>query len=203
MAVGDSVGVVAGAVVLGALVVSALAVPLLPPPPPSERRRSGRTARRIFNVAALVAIALMALGHPLYVFLAVFALNATLGRSESVPFSAFRMFSNPRESEFSVRFVDHSGDVLRTKRLFGVQPSVALKLYNRELRALQQNGDEPDATTRERTAGDQVIRALLKERRMLGLRGEVADFRLEMVRFSLEGSRVVEEVRILAEWTNA
>lgn len=202
MAAGDSVGVLAGAAVLGALVVAALAAPLLRPPP-ADRRRTGRTARRIFNVTALVAIALMALGHPLYVFLAVFALNATLGRNESVPFSAFRMFSNPRDSEFSIRFVDHSGAVLRTKRLFGVEPSVALKLYNRELRALQQNDDESDAATRERTAGDLAIHALLKERRVLGLRGDVADFRLEMVRFSLVGSTVVEDVRILAERANA
>ncbi|MEM7139541.1 MAG: hypothetical protein AAF548_00820 [Actinomycetota bacterium] len=175
-----------------ALALAAVVVALVPPLRTRDAARPTRAARRILNTTGVIALLLVVLGLPVPVFAAALVLNATLGRSESVPFSSFAMFSQPRNEAFVIRFVDGSGDPIAVRRAFGVTPTVALKQFQSIRRELRANG--AGETEADIAAAETLVARFARRNR-----GDLPPFRLEKVELRLGPDGVTESVHPLVD----
>jgi hypothetical protein len=124
---------------------------------PSTKWRRAATAFIVIGAAAAAIVAPI-----IAVLWVVVALNALLGGGENIPFSTYAMFSTPRKQTWILRFEDCDQHLIAIGKL-GLEPHIAQKRFQTELRAARLRGSGDEAAAR-RTAASRLA-TLIDQRR--------------------------------------
>jgi hypothetical protein len=160
---------------------------------PSPSSRSQLAIARVVLAAAVVAALAAPATSVLWILV---ALNLTLGRRESVPFSTYSMYSEPKGETWSLRIEDMDGNLMPIAQL-GILPTDAKKRFATETRAARRRGITDLGTARRCAAA--ALATEIEDRRPTDGPWANGQLRIALDAYRFESGKLVTSHTVLHE----